>query len=213
MTLASTRLIPELQKWFNSFVKGSSVNKHEVPLPVDIGDVYLSPDSFISLLFNEDYDTSLYPRYKYLYKEESISCWPNVVKTRIMIYPVSAKYYVTDNSTGSNIFLLQSDDFVLLDALLAFRSDSTSVAIVDSPTTSFDSTTNILYATYSNLTTDLSKLIFLYLDLEINGNFSNYDNTTLVSNGDVLTTLYEFYVIDKFFDFMTMREQDITKFD
>jgi hypothetical protein len=212
MTLASTRLVPELQAWFNSFVKGSSVNKHEVPLPVDIADTYLTPNSFIALLFNDSYDTTIYPNYKYLYKEESISCWPNVVSTRIMIYPTSAKYFVIDDA-GSNIFNLTSDDLVLLDALLQYRTDTTSVSIVSSITTSFDTTSNILYVTYGNLTTSLSKLIFLYLDLMINDNYSNYNNTTLVSGGDVLTTMYEFYLIDKYFDVMTLKEQDITKFD
>ena len=48
--LASTILVPELQAWVNEFIKGSSVNRYEIPLPVDIGDVYLSPQSFIALL-------------------------------------------------------------------------------------------------------------------------------------------------------------------
>jgi hypothetical protein len=213
MVLASTILVPELQKWFNDFVKNSSVNRYAVPMPVNIGDVYLTPDSFIALLFNDDYDTTIYPQYKYLYKEEDISCWPNVVKTRIMIYPYSAKYLVIDEDEGTNVFNLQSDDLTLLDALLAFRADSTSLTIVDSSTTSFDSTTTILYATYGNLSTELSKLIFLYLDLEVNGNFSNYNNASLVSSGEPLPTLYEFYLIDKYFEFMTTRESDITKFD
>lgn len=213
MTLTSTRLVPELQKWFNDFVKNSSVNRYAVPMPVDIADVYLTPNSFIALLFNDSYDASLYPEYKYLYKEEHISCWPNTAKTRLMIYPYCASYHVIDDDEGTNIFLLQNDDFTLLDALLSFRADSTALTIVDSVTTYFDSTSNILYATYGNLSTDLSKLIFLYLDLEVNGNFSNYNNSSLVSNGDLLESFYEMYVIDKYFAFMTARESDITKFD
>jgi hypothetical protein len=210
--LASTILVPELQAWFNSFVSGSSINKNEVPLPVDIPDVYLTPNSFIALLFNNDYDAVLYPTYKYLYKEESISCWPNIVKNRIMIYPASARYLIIDDE-GSNVFTLGADDFSLLDALLSYREDSTGVTIVDSVTTYFDSTSNILYATYGNLTTVLSKLIFLYLDLKINDNYANYNNSTLVSDGTVLESLYEMYVMDKYFDFMTLREPDITTFD
>jgi hypothetical protein len=213
MTLASTILVSELQTWFHSFVVGSSINKNEVPLPVDIGSVYLTPNSFIALLFNDDFDTVTYPTYKYLYKEESISCWPNVVKHRIMIYPASAKYLITDDDEGTNVFTLQSDDFVLLDSLLAYRGDSTGVTIVDSLSTSFDSTANILYANYENLSTVLSKLIFLYLDLKIYSNYSNYNNSTLVSNGTVLESLYEMYVMDQYFDYMTLREPDITTFD
>jgi len=213
MTLASTILVGELQAWSHSFILGSTINKNAVPLPVDIGDVYLSPNSFIALLFNDDYDTVTYPNYKYLYKEESISCWPSTVKNRIMIYPISAKYLVIDDDEGTNVFTLQSDDFSLLDALLSYRGDSTGVIIVDSVTTYFDSTANILYATYNNLSTILSKLIFLYLDLKLNDNYSNYNNTTLVSNGTILETLYEMYVMDQYFDFMSLRESDITTFD
>jgi len=213
MTLASTILVSELQAWFHSFVVGSSINKNEVPLPVDIGSVYLTPNSFIALLFNDEFDTITYPTYKYLYKEESISCWPNIVKHRIMIYPASAKYLITDDDEGTNVFTLQSDDFVLLNSLLAYRGDSTGVTIVDSLSTSFDSTANILYANYENLSTVLSKLIFLYLDLKIYSNYSNYNNSTLVSNGTVLESLYEMYVMDQYFDYMTLREPDITTFD
>ena len=61
MVLASTILVPELQKWFHSFVKESSVNRYAVPMPIDIGDVYLTPDSFIFFLFNDEYDTVIYP--------------------------------------------------------------------------------------------------------------------------------------------------------
>jgi len=213
MTLASTILVGELQAWFNSFVLGSTINKNAVPLPVEIGDVYLSPNSFIALLFNDDYNTEIYPVYKYLYKEESISCWPNAVKNRIMIYPTSAKYLVIDDDEGTNRFGLVSDDLALLDSLLAYRADSTGIIIVDSVTTSFDSTSSILYATYGNLSTPLSRLIFLYLDLKINENYSNYNNTILVSNGTVLETLYEMYVMDQYFEYMTLRESDITTFD
>jgi len=209
----TTTVIPELQSWFYDFVKGSSVNKNKMPLPVDINDRYLSPDSFIALLFNDNYDTITYPTYKYLYKDEDFSFWPNKVKRRIMIYPVSARYLVTDNDTGLNVFMLRADDLTLLDALLAYRGDSTSLIITSSISTSFDSTSNILYANYDNLSTYLSKLIFLYIDLKINNNYSNYNTTSLVSTGAVLDSLYETYVMDQFFDFMTVRVPDVTTFD
>lgn len=211
--LASTILVPELQAWVNSFIKGSSINKNEIPLPVDIDDVYLSPNSFISLLFNDDYDVITYPIYKYLYKEESVSCWPTLVKTRIMIYPSSAKYLVIDDTEGTNVFNLCAENLSMLDGLMSYRNDSTSIIIADSTAAIFDSTANVLYATYNNLQSSLSKLIFLYLDLKINNNYSNYNNSTLVSNGSVLETLYEMYVMDKYFDYMTLRESDITTFD
>jgi hypothetical protein len=202
MTLASTTLVPELQTWFYNFVINSEINKYEVPAPVPIDPIFLSQNSFIEMLFNESYSGTTY---KYLYQEETrTQCWPTLTRQRLMIYPRSAKYLVLSD-TGQNVFDLKADDFTLLNALLAYRQDSTGVVIVDSTATYFVDSTAVstLYATYSNLKTELSKLIYLYLDLKINDNYANYDNLNLVSTTGLLETLYELVLIDEFFKYMT----------
>jgi hypothetical protein len=202
MTLASTTLVPELQTWFYNFVINSEINKYEVPAPVPIDSIFLPQNSFIEMLFNENYSGTTY---KYLYKEESrLQCWPTLTRQRLMIYPRSAKY-LTLSDTGQNVFDLQADDLTLLNTLLSYRQDSTGVVIVDSTATYFVDSTSVstLYATYSNLKTELSKLIYLYLDLKINNNYANYDNLTPVSTTGLLETLYELVLIDEFFKFMT----------
>ena len=204
MTLSSTNLIGELQTWFSSFLVDSSVNKYEIPIPSLIGlDYFSNRRSFIELLFNDLYSQSDY-LYKFIEDTNKYS-WPYPVKTRLMVYPTSAKYYtITDSTSGENIFNLQSEDLTLLDALLQYRSDSTSVIIIDSVLVSFNS--NVLHATYSNLSTNLSRLIFLYLDLKINNNYSNYDNTTLIATStSVLENQYEVYVLDQFYNYITVR--------
>lgn len=200
---ASTILVPELQHWFNLFVVGSEINKNFVPFPVDVPELYLTRNSFISLLFNDSYSESTY---EYRYKQETNKlCWPRVVLTRIQVYPSSSKYLIVDR-TGDNVFNLKQDDFTLLDALLAYRLDSTSVTIVDTTGVAyFDSTADILYARYDSLSTKLSKLIYLYLDLKIYSNFQNYNNLFLLSTGTLLDSCYEAYVIDAYFEFMTKR--------
>lgn len=210
MALANTTLVPELQTWFNRFVINSVVNKHEVPAPVSIDQIFLPQNSFIELLFNENYP---YDSYKYLYQNETrLQCWPELTRNRLTIYPASAKYLVLSD-TGTNSFELKAHDFILLDALLAYRQDSTSLTIVDSTSVELisDATANIyiLHANYTNLNTTLSKLIFLYLDLKIYGNYENYNNLTLVSSGTLLETCFEFLLIDEYFKFMTERESDI----
>jgi len=204
--LLSTNLIAELQYWGSNFITNSSVNKNKLPIPASIGLTFMPQKSFIELLFNENYysDSTTNIDYRYLYSENTVRyTWPNVVKNRMLIYPSSAKYYQCD-STGTNFFNLQSEDLTLLDALLQYRIDSTSVTIVDSTSVTFVS--NVLHATYSFMTSTLAKLIFIYLDLKIYGRTSNYNNQILLaSSTSILETLYESYVLDEIFKVVSAR--------
>lgn len=205
--VASATLVPELQHYFYEFIVNSRLNKWRVPEPVDISTLFLGPNSFIEMLFNDNYSKTTY---EYRYSEETNSlCWAPNARRRIQVYPGSAKYLVLD-SAGSNVFNLQSEDFTLLDALLGYRIDETSLTIIDTTGVAvYDSTSNTLYARYTNLSTELSKLIFLYLDLQINDNFQNYNNLNLISTGGVLESCYEQYVIDRYFRYMTIRTPDL----
>lgn len=208
-TLGLYSLVPELQHWFNLFVVNSEVNKDLVPPPVDIAEQYMPENSFIEMLFNDNYSKQSY-EYRYT-TETNVGCIPRSAWDRLKIYP-SASQYLTLDAAGQNIFNLQPDDFVLLDALLAFRNganDSTSLLIVDSTSASFDSTAIILYASYQFLATPLSKMIYLYLVLETLGDFSLYNNDLLISQEEMLDCCYEAYLIDKYFAFMTAREPDL----
>jgi len=204
MTLISTKLVPELSYWFEIFVTDSTVNKNRVPSPVSIPQVYLPQKSFIELLFNEDYP---YTEYYYLYTEHSCDYnMPYIARNRLFVYPNSAKY-LDCGATGTNTFNLKGHDFVLLNALLAYRIDSTNVTIVDSTSVNLIDTTAgvILEARYNLLGTELSKLIYLYLDLKINGNYSNYDNISIVSSGNLLESCYEIYVLDEIYKVISAR--------
>ena len=66
-----------------------------------------------------------------------------------------------------------------------------------------------VYADYNFLSTTLSKLIYLYLRLEILGDFLLYNNDTLVSSGGLIESCFESYLIDKYFIFMSNREPDL----
>ena len=206
--LTSYSLVPELQHWFNHFVIHSKVNKYRVPPPVDIPQTYLGTHSFIEMLFNDAYKQTSY-EYRYSV-EENAFCIPRVAYTRIQIYPGSSQYLNLDSS-GSNIFNLQSDDFAALDALLAYRNDSTAITIIDSTAVSFvgDATSGILYASLNALTTELSKMVYLYLSLQRYGRFQEYNNDQIITSGGLLETCYESYLIDAYFCFMTLRHPDL----
>jgi hypothetical protein len=198
LPIASTIVIPELQYWINKTIVESVVNKNGVPTPSIIDPLYLPQNSFIELLFNDSYP---WDEYNYVYTLKNKASWPTPISVRLNLYPASGKYYeLSIDSTGENLFLLEAEELTMLDALLAYRLDSTSVVIIDSTSDiSFDSTSNNLFCNYDSLTKPLSQLIFLYLDLMINGNTTRFDNTTLVSQGTLLETFYEIYVLDQFF--------------
>lgn len=205
MTLASTALVPEFQYYFYNFVINSIINRYEIPAPVPVDEIFLTSGTVVELLCSDSFP---YSNYTYLYKsEDRKQCWPTLTRQRLMVYP-SSTYYIPD-SAGDNIFALQGHDFVLLDALLQYRHDSTSVTIVDSTAVQFiDSTagTAILYANFESLNTPLSQLIFLYLDLKIYSRYYDYDNLNLLTTGTLLETCFELKLIDEYFTFMTNRE-------
>jgi len=203
MTLSSTKLVPDLQHFFEKFIRFSVVNRSQIPSPVTVDDAYIPQRSFIELLFNNDYS---YTSYEYRYIESaSRSTIPLEFLESIMLYPSSGQYMNLDES-GTNFFLLQSNDFTLLDALLSYRIDSIALTMIDTTgVNTFDTTSVILYADFSSLSTPLSKLIYLYLDLKARRNTSNYNNINLVSNGDLLSSCYETYVLDEFFKIISSR--------
>ena len=206
----SYSLVPELQHWFHDFVVNSVVNRYKIPAPVDIDTVYLPQKSFVEMLFNENYS---YDEYRYLYTEETrTQCWPTLVRMRLCIYAGASKYMLLSETPGQgdNIFGLESADLTLLDALLAYRTDGTGVTIVDSTATiAFDSTSLVLTASFNNLPTPLSKLIYLYLELKLYGRYQNYNNLNVISTDKVLDCMFELVLIDEYFKFMTAMDVNL----
>jgi hypothetical protein len=211
ITISSTIVVPELQIQAHDYIINSEVNKYNVQFPPRLLSTCLPPGSFITMLFDEAYDLDYY---KYLYAEvEDKLSWPEIVKRRLNVYPVSAKFMTLNDDTGRNLFTLEQDDFTMLDALLAYRQDATSVVLIDTTgAVSITDTTagiTIVRASLNELSTELSKLIFVYLDLEINKNTSNYSTDTTISTEDPLETVFELFVIDKYFDYMSGRNVDV----
>ena len=221
--LTSYTVVPELQHWYYGFlVEKSIVGKYRIPPPTNIPELYMPSNSFIDMLFNDNYCQD---SYEYRYTEETNSfCIPRVVFDRMQIYPGSSQYVNLDPA-GDNIFALQSDDFTLLDALLEFRmltcdttadlvcgvdsTESFSLLVIDSTNVSFTCDTTagicILEASLNSLSTNLSKLIYLYLDLKVNGNFQKYNNEELISDCGLVESCYESYLIDNYYKCMSSR--------
>jgi len=208
MPLSSTLLIGEFQHYYNNFLKSSKLNKNTIPLPIDIPELYfLYKNSFIRLLFSEDWninDTSY--RLFWLENPSKIS-WPSMIKTRLGVYPQSGKYYelTTDPSDGENFFSLDNDDIILLDSLLSFRLGNT-ISIYNDINTSFDSNTNILNASFNYLQTNLSKMILIYLKLKVYEDYSDYDSENIISDqNNTLELAYESYIIEQIFNYVSAK--------
>jgi hypothetical protein len=194
MTLSSTILVPELNHYFFSYItKNCAIGKFQIEFPVDIVDAYLtmSQKSFIRLLFDDEWPVIL-TLYDYLFREitNKVS-WPGVVRDRMGIFPQSAKYYICDGNEEciTNLFFLESDDFVMLDKLLEYRLTTTTI---------------ISDIDYDLLNTNLSKLIYLYLNLKINMTLE-YSDETIICTANVKTLLeycYEIYVLDNYFKYV-----------
>ena len=202
---ANTQLVPELQHYVYEFIVSSAVNKHQVPVPVDVDSIFLEQGTIVELLFDETFTGS---SYKYLYQQVPRTQWPYIIRQRLSLYS-SSQYLQASDSTGLNVFNLQHDDLLMADVLLKYRNDSTSVVVVNDSTA-----TSISIVTSGNLTTvtanvnlfstSLSKLIFLYLDLKINGNYLTYFTLSDVisSNNEVLATCFELKLIDDYFQYI-----------
>ncbi len=188
----------DLQYWYNKFLIESDLNKYNIPHPATVDEEILEQKSFIEMLLNEAYSENSY-RYRYRRITDRAS-WPQSVLQRMMIQPTLAEYFVADSDDANiceiNLYALQSDDLRLLDRLLEYRlycnNDGTAVVITD--------------IVYDDLITNLSKMIYIYLDLKLNDSYSRYDETAghdsylLSGSADLLECMYETYLVENVFD-------------
>jgi hypothetical protein len=196
MPLLMTRVVPDLLYYIEQYIISSVANKSKIPFPPPFSSTYLIDNkSFIRLLFDETWESSL-TSYRFLFRRESdTTSIPEMIRRRMMVYPTSSSYYVCDSDSTAicnlNIFNLQDDDITLLDKLLEYRIDSTSADI-----------TTIVY---DNLTTHLSQLIYIYLNFKINTDYTLFTSLTtpISSSTEVLENFYESFIIDKIFIYLS----------
>lgn len=204
----SNTLVGELQYFFGNFLKRTALNKSGVPYPVSLSDSLFSENrSFIRLLFDDTWPR-IYTSYRYLYREDTTRTWPSAIKTRLLLYPVTGRYFIADDDPpvcNTNIFSLTTDatninDLQILDKLLEYRTaDSTASIILD--------------IDYNSLSTQLSRMVYLYLDLKLNNSVLNYDNETLLSiPSSVLECCYEVYLVENMFNYTAMNSVQILSY-
>ncbi len=194
-----SRVVPDLLYYTGQYVLNSFTNKYKIPFS-EFQRQYLIPDnSFIRLLFDENWPTDS-TSYQFLYRIETDQMSiPADIRRRIKVYPVDVSYYNFSGCPGAigtiNVFDLQGDDLDMLDLLLQYRLDSTSV--------------NIFTIVYDDLTTVLSRLIYIYLRFKITRDYSLFDTDTPMSADDsVLENFYESYLVDLIFIYLSSIGRD-----
>jgi hypothetical protein len=197
--LPASRVVPDLLYYTGQYVLNSVANKYKIPFS-EFPREYLIPDnSFIRLLFDENWPTDL-TNYQFLFKiENDPLSIPSDIRRRIKVFPVDVSYYNLPSCQGSigdtNIFDLQPDDLNMLDLLLQYRLDNTSV--------------NIVTIIYDDLSTVLSRLIYIYLRFKITRDYSLLDNEEPIARDDsVLENFYESYLVDIVFIYISSLGHD-----
>lgn len=178
----SHQYIPELDYFFqNYWISRGEINTEKVKRP-EIETEYSFEDAcFLELLFSQTFN---YQYYNYRFATISVSSFSKPIRDRLQSNYNSLTCYISSDSTSDmNIFSLASDDITMLDKLLEYRTTST---------------TNISNIVYDNLTTNLSKLIYIYVDLVVNGAYSRLNDASILSDNDnLLDSLFEIYVINE----------------
>jgi hypothetical protein len=148
--------------------------------------------NFIEVLFCEAISDStsgdIYPYPIFNYKFRKIDdpySWDSLTRRRSRVYPSTTTYYICDKEATNNIFSLTSQDLNLITKLLQFKQ--TGSTIIDD-------------MVYEDLTSNLSKLIYLYLDFKINNDYSLYNNSNILADSSsLLENIFEYYLIQEIF--------------
>jgi len=194
--IADNKVVPDLLYYTAKYVKNSTSNEYGIPFPAAFDvEALVENKSFIRLLFDESWNCREETTYRYLYREEDCkNTASETIKRRMNVtYPQSYFYICDSDSTpvcNINVFDLRQDDLGMLDLLLQYRIDSSSVSLIDT--------------VYDNLNTNLSKLIYCYLDFKINNNYTLFDTVTPISsNYSVLENFYESFIADTIFIYLS----------
>ena len=181
------RITADLQYWYDHFVVNhKGLNKHQFQFPAR-NKIY--EQSFIELLFNDQYDKT---SYRYMYREIlDKQSWPDSIRTRMMLNPDTAHYYIADGDDPEeyniNLYDIQSHDIVMMDRLLVYRLEPQNSTLVG--------------IDYDILDTALAKMIYIYLELKLTGVYSKYDNSAIFTTRvNSLETCYETYLTQNIFE-------------
>lgn len=193
------QFIPELNSWLNTRAFESPIGASSYDFPTEINkDKWTTKESVINLLFDPCFDSTTYVT---TFKEiDFLKLDDRVLQNRLSIHRQTLHIYVPELSqyesmylqsgSGENILEFTTEELDMLDRLFQYRTTGTA-----------DLTGIIIQPEHESiLDSELSKLIFLYLNLKLNSDFSQYDFSNEIANSDRLIELmFEKFVLDSYF--------------
>jgi len=222
--------IPEIDFWALQILKKSPVYQDFKKYPIAINEEEWRRDgSVLDLLFNYTFDSASYSIH-YLQVDKVAITDTNIVN-RSAILANQLRYWVCDTTsaqiilpgdstalgegvqiiddvqrpttpctslalsllTAANVFSITTGEKDLLDILFLHK-------------TGVDVSSYLIQIDYNSLPSPLSKLIYIYLDIEVNDNYFLYDNDTPVNTEDrLIVTLFEKFVLDHLYRKISFR--------
>ena len=174
--------VPQLDNCFHVYWKNyGDITIHEIPISEIEDNLSKFPqNSFFDLLFNNSY---IYDYYVTTFKEVSITFFQKKIRERLHCTGKLFKFYVSDIEADIDLYSIDTEQTQMLDLLLQYRLENNiDLSVID----------------YESLQSNLSKLIFIYLDFFVNDNYQNFNNINLISDeNNTLETLFEIYVINE----------------
>jgi len=213
-------IVPDFLYWINKTFKNNFLNRDFIRYSPELNWNENYKTSLISLLFNESYDSTTYD---YLYQPNDVlTQWDKTLLTRGKIF--SDTIYldlVPNNTSGMNLFNIESDDILILDKLLEYRLDPANTTLDgitfdrdiilnyhqdQSSFKDYEKDNTELISPPPEINNKLFVLIYIYLDYKINNDKSLYDNLIIFTkdNGntprEILEYFYETYLINVIFE-------------
>lgn len=177
--------LPELDYYFKNYWNTyKQIEYFNVYLPEieSIGNI--STNSVFALLFNNSFSES---DYTYKFDEETYN-YPNFsenIRERLSFTSNLIIGYIGD-STGNTTLVATTEEIIeLLTHLYQYR---------------INGTTDISSIVYANLSSNISKLIYIYLDAMINDDYDLVDDIIPISaSTNMIDNLFELYVINEIY--------------
>lgn len=199
---------PELNVWAKRIVDSSVVSKSYSNISVPLDEtLWLKSFTFIDLLFNYTFKS---PDFTIFYKIiDFFDSNDKNIKNRLIVVRGKTAMYVADEYTPRSNTITTNDPYS--EALVPNPINSMSVNVFDITYGELymlkllrehknGNAINLSNIIYNNLGSSFSKLIYLYLNVEINNDYSLYNDMSLVNSNDrLIVNLYEKFIIEHYY--------------
>lgn len=194
------KYVPELNHWFaNWWKERGDITIHHIST-ADQPDITYESGSFLELLFRETFP---YQTYHFGFQNVQVGTLPTAIVDRLCVKRLIPSVYLSDSTVGVgdstafwsdstsflvdetsqyNVFSISTDDVQMLDMLFRYRNGFMP---------DFD------IVEYNDLSTNLSKLIYIYLEVMIMVERGHLDDLNNMNNLSLLDEMFLIYVANE----------------